>query len=363
MLMISALGLAVILATAASHVMPAEESSHGAEVSTEADEPIQLTMDRDELTWTEPTGETSYDVVQGDLQTLRATEGAYIAATQSCIADDHVLPSLLVTEDPDTAGEGFWYLVRGEVSTRGYESFGVGQFDGRDGEINVSDGACPDYRCAADIPPFYEQTNRIAAGACIEARPLDGPACAEEQYLRADRDITLIKDTYWFTRSVENAVVPNSGHGQVFNPEMDVLLCYGFEQVPESQLIFDDLNACYRATSKCLFNCGQVWPEFDWMVRVTDLIEIYEAVAAPHGGECGLNYWYGLPPGPTPGFHATDLGGGNWRWLVRATEQCDMEGCRCDGWVQVVISETEEITEEELVNQSTGNCAGARWDF
>ena len=162
MLRISSIGLSVILATAAIHVTAAEGSSRGAEGSIEPDEPIQLTLGRGELTWTEPTDETWYDVVQGDLQTLRATGGAYIAATQTCIADDHLIPSLLVPEVPETAGQGFWYLVRGEVSTRGYETFEAGQYDGRDGEINVSDGACPDYRCAADIPPSYDQVNTIA---------------------------------------------------------------------------------------------------------------------------------------------------------------------------------------------------------
>ena len=362
-LTISSLGLSVILATAAIHVTAAEGSSQGAEGSPEADEPIQLTLGRGELTWTEPTGETSYDVVQGDLQTLRTTGGAYITATQTCVADDHPISSLLVSDVPDTPGQGFWYLVRGEVSTRGYETFEAGQYDGRDGEINVSDGACPEYRCAADIPPFYDQVNTIAGGACLEARPLEGPICPEAEYLRAERDMGLIKDVYWFTRSVENAVVPGSGSGQVFNPELDTLLCSGFDGVPESEFIFDELNACYHATSRCLFSCSMVWPEFDWMVRVTDLIEIYNEVAAEHGGYCNFSTWTGLPTGPTPGFHTTGLGDGNWRWLVRANEQCDFYGCRCDGWVQVVISETGEMTEEGLVNQSTGSCAGSRWVF
>ena len=63
--MISTLGLSVLLVTAAIHVTPAEGSSQGTEGSPEADEPIQLTLGRGELIWTEPTGETSYDVVQG----------------------------------------------------------------------------------------------------------------------------------------------------------------------------------------------------------------------------------------------------------------------------------------------------------
>ena len=363
LLTFAALGLSVILGTASIDAVGAEGSSDGAGVSTDADEPIQLTLDRDELTWTEPTGETSWDVVRGDLQTLRVTGGDFIAATQTCIADDHLLPNLPVTEVPDTPGQGFWYLVRGEVSTRGYETFGSGQYDGRDGEINVSDGACPDYRCAAYIPPFYDQVNPIAGGACIEARPVDGIACAEQEYLRADRDISLIKDVYPFTRSVENPVVPSGGRGQVFDPVLDILVCFGFDQVPESEFIFDELNACYRATSRCLFGCNMVWPEFDWAVQVTDLLEIYNTVATRHGGQCTLDTWNGLPLGPTPGFHATDLGDGNWRWLVRAREQCAFEGCECDGWVKVLISETGEMTEEELVNQSTGSCAGSRWVF
>ena len=205
--------------------------------------------------------------------------------------------------------------------------------------------------------------NTIAGGACLEARPLDGPICPEAQYQRAARDIGLIKETYWFTRSVESAVVPNSGSGQVFNPQLHRLLCQVPEVTPESQFIFDELNACYKATTRCLVNCQLLWPEFDWMVRVTDLIEIYGAVAAEHGGWCEFDTWTGLPAGPTPGFHATGLADGSWRWLVRASEQWSGGRYSCDGWVQVVISETGEMTEEVLVNQSNGNCAGSRWVF
>ena len=336
---------------------------------TAADEPIELTLSRDELIWTVPIGETFFDVVRGDLQTLIASDGSYVQATEMCMADDTSATSLFFPVEPSVPGQGFWFLVRGEVSTLGYETPrwyetpAGGQVDGRDGEINVSDGACPEYRCAADIPPSYDQVNTIAGGACVEWRPFDGPpACPEAEYLRADRDISLIKDAYPFTRSVEAAVVPGTGSGQVFDPGLDVLMCSGFEAVPASQSIFDELNACYRATPRCLINCNLVWPEFDWMVRVTDLLEIYSVVAERHGGTCALDRWLYLPLGPTPGFHATQ-GALYWRWLVRADEQCDGTGCQCDGWVQVLISETGEITEEVLVNNSTSSCAGSRWNF
>ena len=348
------LALPLVLATTPSAVMA-------------ADEPIELTVSRDELTWTVPIGEASFDVVRGDLQTLTETDGAYIQATEMCLADDTAVTSLFYPVEPALPGQGFWFLVRGEVSTLGYETTreydGGSQFDGRDGEVNVSDGACPVYRCAADIPPSYDQVNSIAGGAGIESRPLDGPpACPEADNLRADRDIALINDAYPFTRSVEAAVVPGTGSGQVFDPFLDRLLCSGFEAVPASQSIFDELNACYRATSRCLFGCEFVWPEFDWMVRVTDLLEIYDEVAKRHGGFCELDRWFALPPGPTPGFHARQ-GDLFWVWLVRADEQCSGAGCQCDGWVQVRISESGEITEDVLVNNSTSSCAGSRWNF
>jgi len=355
-LAVSFLALPLVLATTPS-------------VVTAADEPIELTLSRDELTWTVPVGETSFDIVSGDLRTLIASDGSYVQATELCLADDTSATSLFYPNEPSVPGQGLWFLVRGEVSElgyetpRSYETPAGGQVDGRDGEINVSDGACPEYRCAADIPPFYDQFNTIAGGACIESQPLDGPpACSEADHQRADRDIGLIKDAYLFTRSVEAAVVANSGSGQVFDPELHTLLCGGFEAAPASQSIFDELNACYRATPRCLFGCGMVWPEFVWMARVTDLLEIYAEVAARHGGYCELGTWFGLPPGPTPGFHATQ-GALSWRWLVRADEQCSGEGCQCDGWVQVLISETGEITEQQLVNNSTASCAGSRWNF
>jgi hypothetical protein len=328
------------------------------------DEPILLTLDRDRLTWTEPVGEASYDIVRGDLTSLLGGGGAYIPSTQECLADDLVAGELFYPDEPAVAGQGYWFLVRGERSTRGYETFEGGQVDGRDGEINVSNGACPTYRCAADIPPSYDQTNKIAGGACVEAKGITGPpACPEADYLRSDRDVGLIKDTYLFTRSVEAPVVPSSGDGQVFNPQLDKFICSGFETVPASQFLFDDLNACYRGASRCLSNCLIVFVDFDWMVDTPDLLEIYAEVAEAHGGVCNFDTWSGLPPGPTPGFHATDLGEGNWRWLVRAREQCTINGCACDGWVQVVLSDTGVMTEEALVNNSTPRCAGSRWSY
>ena len=53
-----------------------------------AQEHVELFMSRTELVWTAPAGETLYDVVRGDLATLRQTGGQYIVSTTECAVDD-----------------------------------------------------------------------------------------------------------------------------------------------------------------------------------------------------------------------------------------------------------------------------------
>ncbi len=83
----------------------------------------------------------SWDVLLGDLDTLRNGEGDFTAATAACLADDAPQPSL-VYADPGVP-ESVFFVVRSECAGgTTYESGGPGQVGLRDTEINASPLAC-----------------------------------------------------------------------------------------------------------------------------------------------------------------------------------------------------------------------------
>jgi hypothetical protein len=95
------------------------------------------------IQWPPLAAAQSYDVVYGDLRTLRTNTGHFTAATQGCLADDTVTTSVVVGLVP-SPGEGVWILVRGK------NCGGVGTYDGeagqvgpRDAAITASPQACP----------------------------------------------------------------------------------------------------------------------------------------------------------------------------------------------------------------------------
>jgi hypothetical protein len=102
----------------------------------------RLHVERDELRWDrdpERTNATS-DVVFGDLSMLRATGGAYDAATWACAAEAE--PAGLAPFPAMPApNQGFWFLERetGDL----YEDADAGQVGVPDPEIALSNGACP----------------------------------------------------------------------------------------------------------------------------------------------------------------------------------------------------------------------------
>jgi hypothetical protein len=97
-----------------------------------------------ELSWTALAGASTYDVVRGDLASLRSSAGDFTAATQACLADDTTATSQVFTPAPGP-GEGFWFLVRGSNCTaRGsYDSGGASQVGSRDSEVDASPLSCP----------------------------------------------------------------------------------------------------------------------------------------------------------------------------------------------------------------------------
>ena len=85
--------------------------------------------------------------MRGNLVTLHATGGNFSASTDSCLANNATAPTLSYALSP-TAGQGFWFLVRG---TRNGCSNGNGTYDtgapsqvgSRDPGVNASASSCP----------------------------------------------------------------------------------------------------------------------------------------------------------------------------------------------------------------------------
>ena len=104
-----------------------------------------LSLDRDGLGWTSQVGAVSYDVVRGDLGQLRSTAGDFVSATEECLSDNHPSTTLPYTLDPQQAGKGFWFLIRGVGATGvgTYDTGDPGQAAPRDAGINASPNGCP----------------------------------------------------------------------------------------------------------------------------------------------------------------------------------------------------------------------------
>lgn len=84
----------------------------------------------------------SWDVLLGDLETLRSSGGDFTTASVDCLVDDSTQPALVYA---DAGGpESAFFLVRAECGGgTTYESGGAGQVGSRDGEIDASPLACP----------------------------------------------------------------------------------------------------------------------------------------------------------------------------------------------------------------------------
>jgi glucose/arabinose dehydrogenase len=105
---------------------------------------VALSVSSTQISWAPLNGATSYDIVRGDLQTLRSTGGDFTAATQQCVANDTTGTSIPYSTNP-SAGQAFWFLIRG-VNCGGngsYASSGTGQQQNPDPEINASPNSCP----------------------------------------------------------------------------------------------------------------------------------------------------------------------------------------------------------------------------
>jgi len=105
-----------------------------------------LTFDPDgeTMTWGPQSSGTAFDVMRGDLGSLRASEGDFAAAGMTCVTDDDPLAGATDSENP-AGSQGFFYLVRAVncADQHGsYESNGPGQAGSRDDEMLGLPAAC-----------------------------------------------------------------------------------------------------------------------------------------------------------------------------------------------------------------------------
>lgn len=96
------------------------------------------------LSWSSLAVAAAYDVIAGDLETLRATGGDFTAAIQACLADDQPGTALPHAIDPPPGG-GTWFLVRGVAGSvnLSLDTFSSSQAGSRDAEVAASAAACP----------------------------------------------------------------------------------------------------------------------------------------------------------------------------------------------------------------------------
>jgi hypothetical protein len=107
-------------------------------------DPFVLEVHRHGLAWSARYGAYAYDLVRGDLTSLRAASGDFGQAVIDCLADDHSDLVVTHTEDPE-AGEGHWFLLRGvsQVLNLTYDTRQPGQVAPRDARIAAAPESCP----------------------------------------------------------------------------------------------------------------------------------------------------------------------------------------------------------------------------
>jgi spore coat protein A len=104
---------------------------------------LELRVEKTRLWWGSIGGAAGYDVVRGNLGTLRSTGGNYAdpTVTQVCLANDRGDTYLAHSELP-TPGQAVWYLVR-RTPGGTYDDGSVSQSGTRDAEITASGNGCP----------------------------------------------------------------------------------------------------------------------------------------------------------------------------------------------------------------------------
>lgn len=104
---------------------------------------LTLRLGKDRLWWSSQVGTAVYDVVRGDLATLRLTAGDFAQATNTCVGNDRAVPQYV---DSYVPMDGVWYLVRPAILGGGGGTYNTGlpgQIGTRDPGIAASGSACP----------------------------------------------------------------------------------------------------------------------------------------------------------------------------------------------------------------------------
>ncbi len=124
-------------------------SASGVDVSvvlnhTAAAPRLLLRLEESMVAWTGVIGAQAYDMVAGDLTTLRASGGDFAVAIDACLAND-VAATYLYAPAAPSMGEGRFFVARPIFSSGPgtYDSDGPSQAAPRDPGINASSLACP----------------------------------------------------------------------------------------------------------------------------------------------------------------------------------------------------------------------------
>jgi cysteine-rich repeat protein len=140
----TALQAAGVTATAqGSRVITNGDISSATVADTGLQNVFDLRVEKTRLWWGSLGGAAGYDVVRGDLGTLRSTAGDYAdpTTTQICLANDRV-DTFWVHDEAPAPGQGVWYLVRGTPGGT-YDDGSPSQSGTRDAEIAASGNGCP----------------------------------------------------------------------------------------------------------------------------------------------------------------------------------------------------------------------------
>ncbi len=97
-----------------------------------------------QITWPASVNATAYDAVRSGLDSLREFEGDFSLSVDSCLGSKQAATTA-EDDDPLSAGEGVWYLVRAAncANVASYDSGGPAQVASRDAGIDAAVAACP----------------------------------------------------------------------------------------------------------------------------------------------------------------------------------------------------------------------------
>jgi hypothetical protein len=99
-----------------------------------------------QISWSVIFGVTSYDVVKGNIASLRSSGGDFTASTTACLGSDVTATSVADVEASPPSRTADWYLVREVTTCAGAGSYDEGvtsQQGSRDAEIAAASAACP----------------------------------------------------------------------------------------------------------------------------------------------------------------------------------------------------------------------------